>query len=49
MRSSTADIVKRLSPPINMSLEESLDFISIDELLEVTPKNIRLRKRELIQ
>ena len=49
MRSSTADIVKRLSPSINMTLEESLDFLSIDELLEITPKNIRLRKRELIQ
>ena len=47
MRSSTADITKRLSPSIKMTLEESLDFIAIDELLEVTPKNIRLRKREL--
>ena len=47
MRSSTADIAKRLSPPVKMSLDEALDFISSDELVEVTPKNFRLRKREL--
>jgi GTP-binding protein len=47
MRSSTADIAKRLSPPMKMSLEEALDFISSDELVELTPKNFRLRKKEL--
>ena len=47
MRSSTADIAKRLSPPVKMSLEEALDFMSSDELLEATPKNFRLRKKEL--
>ncbi len=47
MRSSTADIAKRLSPSIKMSLEEALDFISADELVEVTPQSFRLRKREL--
>ena len=47
MRSSTADIVKRLSPSVKMSLEEQLDFISSDELVEVTPKSYRLRKKEL--
>ena len=47
MRSSTADIVKRLSPSVKMSLEELLDFISTDELVEVTPKSYRLRKKEL--
>ena len=47
MRSSTADIVKRLSPSVKMSLEEQLDFISTDELVEVTPKSYRLRKKEL--
>ena len=47
MRSSTADIAKRLSPPEKMSLEEALDFMSSDELLEATPKNFRLRKKEL--
>jgi len=47
MRSSTADIAQRLSPPVKMSLEEALDFLSSDELLEATPKNFRLRKKEL--
>ena len=45
IRSSTSDIAVRLSPPILLSLEQSLDFIEADELVEVTPKNIRLRKR----
>ena len=45
MRSSTADIVKRLSPPVKLSIEESLDFIADDELVEVTPQNYRLRKK----
>ena len=45
IRSSTADIAVRLTPPIIMSLEQSLDFINNDELVEVTPQNIRLRKR----
>jgi GTP-binding protein len=47
MRSSTADVAKRLNPTMKMSLEEALDFISSDELLELTPKNFRLRKKEL--
>jgi GTP-binding protein len=49
VRSSTADIAVRLTPPIIMSLEQSLDFINNDELVEVTPQNIRLRKRYLTQ
>lgn len=49
IRSSTADIAVRLTPPIIMSLEQSLDFIGNDELVEVTPQNIRLRKRLLTQ
>jgi len=49
IRSSTADIAVRLTPPIIMSLEQSLDFINNDELVEVTPLNIRLRKRYLTQ
>ncbi|HET8843293.1 MAG TPA: translational GTPase TypA, partial [Ktedonobacteraceae bacterium] len=49
IRSSTADIAVRLTPPIIMSLEQSLDFIDTDELVEVTPQNIRLRKRYLTQ
>ncbi len=47
IRSSTSDIAVRLTPPVLMSLEQSLDFINNDELVEVTPKNIRLRKRHL--
>ncbi|CAI8040203.1 50S ribosomal subunit assembly factor BipA [Geodia barretti] len=47
MRSSTADVAKRLKATINMSLEEALAFIADDELLEVTPENLRLRKMEL--
>ena len=47
MRSSTADIAQRLSPPVRLSLEEALDFISNDELLEITPQTYRMRKREL--
>lgn len=47
MRSSSSDGVVQLTPPTIFSLEECLDFIENDELLEVTPKNLRLRKKEL--
>jgi GTP-binding protein len=47
MRSSSSDGVVQLTPPTIFSLEECLDFIENDELLEVTPQNLRLRKREL--
>ncbi|MCA9344767.1 translational GTPase TypA [Candidatus Saccharibacteria bacterium] len=47
MRSSSSDGVVQLTPPVIFSLEESLDFLENDELLEVTPKSLRLRKREL--
>lgn len=47
MRSSSSDGVVQLTPPVIFSLEECLDFIEKDELLEVTPKSLRLRKREL--
>ncbi len=47
IRSSTSDIALKLTTPVKMSLEESLDFIEDDELVEVTPKNIRLRKKLL--
>ncbi len=47
MRSSTADVAKRLNATVQMSLEDSLAFIDDDELLEVTPQNLRLRKTEL--
>ncbi len=47
MRSSTAEITTKLVPPRVLSLEQCLEFIADDELLEVTPKNLRLRKRVL--
>ena len=47
IRSSTADVAKRLKTTVRMSLEEALEFISNDELVEVTPQNLRLRKMEL--
>lgn len=47
IRSSTSDIAVRLTPPLVLSLEQSLDFIADDELLEVTPKNLRMRKKLL--
>ena len=47
IRSSTSDIAVRLTPPIRFSLEQSLDFLAADELLEVTPKTYRIRKRIL--
>ncbi|MFN2465751.1 MAG: translational GTPase TypA [Candidatus Dormibacteria bacterium] len=47
IRSSTSDISVRLTPALKMSLEQCLDFLEDDELLEVTPKNVRLRKRWL--
>lgn len=47
IRSSGADEALRLVPPRIMSLEEAIEFIADDELIEVTPKSIRLRKRIL--
>ena len=49
VRSSTSDIAVRLTPAVKLSLEQSLDFINADELVEVTPKTVRLRKRLLTQ
>ncbi len=47
MRAAGSDEALRLTPPTNLSLEQSLEFINDDELVEVTPKSIRLRKRIL--
>ncbi len=47
MRASGSDDTFRLTPPRQMSLEDCIEFIADDELVEVTPKNIRLRKRSL--
>ena len=46
-RSSAADDALRLIPPVIMSLEQSMDFIDDDELLEVTPTHLRIRKKIL--
>ncbi|MGN0404835.1 MAG: translational GTPase TypA [Bariatricus sp.] len=46
-RSSSADEALKLTPPKILSLEEALDFIDTDELLEVTPKSLRIRKKIL--
>lgn len=47
MRSSSSDGTVQLTPHTQLSLEQCIDFIEDDELLEVTPKNLRLRKRYL--
>jgi GTP-binding protein len=47
VRSSTADMMIQLAPPVILSLEQSLDFLEADELLEITPQALRLRKKHL--
>ncbi|MBC8142743.1 MAG: translational GTPase TypA [Armatimonadetes bacterium] len=47
MRSSNADMAVRLTRPQEMGLDKSLEYIGPDDFLEITPKNIRMRKREL--
>ena len=47
MRSSGADKMLHITPAVELSLEQSLDFLESDELLEITPKSLRLRKRYL--
>jgi GTP-binding protein len=49
IRSSSSDRAMKIAPPQKMSLEESLEYIADDELVEVTPLNIRLRKRYLTE
>ena len=49
IRTHAADEALRLVPPRQMSLEQALEFIAADELVEITPASIRLRKRELDQ
>ncbi|MEX2267056.1 MAG: EF-Tu/IF-2/RF-3 family GTPase, partial [Acidimicrobiia bacterium] len=48
-RASSADKLVRLAPPRPVSLEQALELIAVDEVVEVTPQNIRLRKAELSQ
>ena len=47
VRSSSSDMTTQLVPFVKLSLEEALDFLEEDELLEITPKSLRLRKRYL--
>ncbi len=47
MRSSNSDVATRLTPATTMSLDRAIEYIGSDELVEVTPKNVRMRKREL--
>ena len=49
MRSSGADEAIKLIPPLDISLERGLEVMKDDEYLEVTPKNIRLRKKYLTE
>lgn len=48
MRAARGDIAVRLTPPRQMSLDECVEYLSEDELLEVTPQNYRIRKRILV-
>lgn len=49
VRASGKDDAIQLTPPIIFSLEQALEFINDDELVEVTPKNIRIRKKQLLE
>ncbi len=49
IRSSGTDEAVRLTPPIKMTLESAVEFIDDDELVEITPKSIRIRKRFLLE
>jgi GTP-binding protein len=46
MRASTSDDTLRLKPPRLMSLEDCIEFLADDELVEVAPRSVRLRKRQ---
>ena len=47
MRAAGSDNYEKLVPPLRMSLEQAIEFIREDELIEITPKSLRLRKRYL--
>ena len=49
VRASVSDFTIKLTPPMKLSLEQAIDFITKDELVEVTPENIRLRKKLLTE
>ena len=47
MRAAGSDAAIRLVPPVVLSLEQCMEYLADDELLEVTPKSLRMRKRQL--
>ena len=49
VRASGTDEAVRLVPPIQVTLESAIEFIADDELVEITPKSIRIRKRFLLE
>jgi GTP-binding protein len=49
MRSATADVMVTLQAPKQMSLEDCLEYIADDELVEITPENVRIRKADLVK
>jgi GTP-binding protein len=49
MRSSGADMALKLTPPLDVDLDRALEYIDRDELAEITPKNVRIRKRYLTE
>ena len=49
MRSSTADVMVTLQAHKELSLEDCLEYIGDDELVEITPENIRMRKQDLVK
>jgi GTP-binding protein len=49
VRAAGKDEAVVLTPPVSLTLESAIEFIEDDELVEITPKNIRLRKRHLLE
>ena len=49
MRASGTDEAVRLVPPVQLTVEAAVEFIEDDELVEITPKSIRIRKRHLLE
>ena len=47
MRASTSDVAVKLTRPVEMGLDRSIEYIASDDLVEVTPKSVRMRKKEL--
>jgi GTP-binding protein len=49
VRASGTDEAVRLTPPVKLTLESAVEFIDDDELVEITPASIRIRKRHLLE